>query len=309
MIQPATDRLEQLAQADAAVAPLAWLQLEALRASTEPGWETGIPTLGTSHLLQGAPLLDGLTLGVDPGQVGRLWSRLASASERQNPEGAGRLTSVGDVATFDTLALMEASLIGNEIRLAQCAEQLEVELPFMATLGHLATLPLLQACGRKAEPLLGAVTWQAGYCPVCGAWPTLAELRGLERERWLRCGRCGAGWRFNRQACVFCGNNDHHSQGYLAGDEQRDTRRAETCEQCRGYLKTLAALGAFTPTEVLAQDLASVELDMAALEQGYARPEKPGWTLRTSLEPLPGRADGDDASKGARRHGWTPWRK
>ena len=34
-----------------------------------------------------------------------------------------------------------------------------------------------------------------GYCPICGAWPLLGELRGVELSRFSRCAGCGAGWR------------------------------------------------------------------------------------------------------------------
>src|SRR3989475_10710435 len=59
--------------------------------------------------------------------------------------------------------------------------------------GQMAVLPLLQACGRGLTPEV-PVTWWEGYCPLCGAWPVVAEYTGLERKRQLRCGRCGTGW-------------------------------------------------------------------------------------------------------------------
>jgi FdhE protein len=146
-------------------------------------------------------------------------------------------------------------------------------------------MPLVLAAGRCAAPLIENVTWDAGYCPVCAAWPTLAELRGLSRERWLRCGRCGAGWRFPQQRCAFCATRDHRQIGYLAPEANRESRRAATCDACRGYLKTISTLDASSPAELAYQDLTTLELDVAALERDYARPETPGFPLAVTLQP------------------------
>ena len=54
----------------------------------------------------------------------------------------------------------------------------------------LAVMPLLQALRRRFAPAIDP-RWSEGVCPVCGGWPMLAEQRGLERARRLRCGRCG----------------------------------------------------------------------------------------------------------------------
>ena len=43
--------------------------------------------------------------------------------------------------------------------------------------------------------------WQQGYCPICGGWPLLAELRGIELAQYLRCAACGSGWRSRRMFC------------------------------------------------------------------------------------------------------------
>jgi FdhE protein len=131
---------------------------------------------------------------------------------------------------------------------------------------------------------------------VCGGWPTLAEMRGLEREHWLRCGRCSAGWRYPQIRCVFCGEEEHEQRGYLAAESERESRRAMTCATCHGYLKTFATLAALSAADLLAKDLTSVELDLAALEADYRRPEAPGYRLELRIEPL------------RKRGGWLGWR-
>jgi FdhE protein len=146
--------------------------------------------------------------------------------------------------------------------------------------GSLAALPVLFSC-RRAAP--HAAASQTGSCPVCGAWPTLSESRGLERLRRLRCGRCGADWGFPWLRCPFCGLSDHRRQGALVPAEGGDGRRVETCEGCRGYVKTLPTVSALAPELVPLEDLATVAFDVEAVERGFVRPSTPARALRCEI--------------------------
>ena len=94
MIEQAVSRLDQLARADATVAPLARLQVEALRESTAGGWDDAVPELDGRHLEGGVPLLDGQTVRVDGERVRRLLLRLAKATAREAVDGAANATSI-----------------------------------------------------------------------------------------------------------------------------------------------------------------------------------------------------------------------
>src|SRR2546425_12659635 len=50
----------------------------------------------------------------------------------------------------------------------------------------------------------------------------------------------------------------------------------EVCDICRGYVKTITTLTAIRPDDVLLHDLATLPLDMAALERDYRRPAARG---------------------------------
>ena len=64
----------------------------------------------------------------------------------------------------------------------------------------LLPVPFLQACNRRWASSISE-SWVEGYCPVCGSWPAFAEVRGIERSRYFRCGRCGGEWHA-RALCV-----------------------------------------------------------------------------------------------------------
>ena len=162
------------------------------------------------------------------------------------------------------------------------AATLAVEPSALRVVSAVVATPLLHACRGAWHDRLPH-GWTQGYCPVCGAWPTLAEARGVERSRHLRCGRCGGDWRGDGLGCPFCANADHATLGSLVGDEPRESRKIETCGACGGYLKSIATLGA-TPADALTLvDLDTVELDIAALEHGYVRPDEPGYRVRARV--------------------------
>lgn len=152
--------------------------------------------------------------------------------------------------------------------------------------------PPASPAAQPLAPEPGSEGWSAGYCPCCGAWPTLAVLEGLERSRWLTCGRCGTSWRRPWLWCPYCDNADHRTLGSLQveGDERRGVG---TCEVCRGYLKTVTAL-ALPPLPLIGvEDAATVDLDLVALDAGWARPDPPGFAVEVTLRPSE-----------PRRHGW-----
>ena len=109
--------------------------------------------------------------------------------------------------------------------------------------------------------------------PLCGGWPHLAEQRGLERTRRLRCARCGGDWAQPGVRCPYCGVVGHEARAALVSEQDGEARKVETCSACRGYLKSVSTLRAWAGDEVALIDLATVDLDLVALEREFERPE------------------------------------
>jgi hypothetical protein len=131
--------------------------------------------------------------------------------------------------------------------------------------------------------------WDEGYCPICGAWPTLTEVQGLERAHRWRCGRCGSGWGLAILRCPYCGEGNHQRLGSLTAEDGEARCSVNTCLTCGGYIKTRTTLHAIPACAVILEDLATVDWDLVALEHGYMRPTHTGYPLRVRLVAPPNR--------------------
>jgi FdhE protein len=261
-----------------------WLHLlgEAERALGDAGWHTPLNDEELKGIAPGqAPLLHGQTLKVDAGRVQQLVHGLISAASSPDVAVAGSLRGY-QPSSDDSTRLLAAAVRQDLAEIGVLAGAAGIDRGALTSIAHLAAFPLLQSCGR----LLGdriTPSWMHGYCPICAAWPILAERRGLDRTRRLRCGRCGGAWQVQWYCCTYCGEREHEHLGSLVPEERGERLNVETCSSCRGYVKSVATLQGIPPFELLLQDLETVELDLVALDRGYARPVEPGFILDIRL--------------------------
>ena len=260
-----------------------WLNLYAqtLHAGEDPVWAEAVPTLAPTRSPV-APLLIGATMPLAPRQADAWVRHLLAAAGREEGPQAADLTAAAASDRLDAVALLEASINQDAPRLAALAVVVRVDPDALGAVAQLAALPLLRASARPLAPLVPPA-WNGGCCPVCGAWPAVAESRGLERSHRLRCGRCGSDWGFVALRCPFCGTDEHTQLGSLISETEGEARKVETCGRCRGYIKSVATLRAWTAEEVPLVDLASVDLDLAALDRNFARPTAPAFDLGLRL--------------------------
>jgi FdhE protein len=114
-----------------------------------------------------------------------------------------------------------------------------------------------------------------GRCPFCGGAPGVGCRRGGGEgngaARFLACAQCGLEWAFNRILCPACLEADPHKLPAFTSDAFPAVR-IEACETCRRYVKSLdLSQDARAVPEV--DDLASLALDLWAVEQAFARLE------------------------------------
>lgn len=267
-------RLERLGRDHPEWRPWLGVLGRTLREAANPAWEAALPARPVDST--GArPLLAGAALRLDRA-LARRWVR--ALFDAAVEAGAGTPPTASRPEGAEALAVLEAALRQDGPGLARLARTHGWSPEAFHAVAALAALPLLQALGRRWARHVPP-GWRGGCCPLCGAWPTLAEVRGIERSRRLRCARCGSDWATEPLRCVYCGNHDHARLGRLVEEGGSERRQVDTCAACRGYLKTLATLQVGPGSDVILDDLTTVDLDVAALAQGFARPPGPGCAL------------------------------
>jgi len=133
--------------------------------------------------------------------------------------------------------------------------------PYVETLRELGVAP-----DRRHSPK---------RCPFCGGAPIVGCRRGgSESEgaaRFLACALCGLEWPITRILCPACFESDPHELPSFASPAH-PLARVEACETCRRYVKSIdLSLDARPVPEI--DDLASLALDVWAIEQGFTRLE------------------------------------
>jgi FdhE protein len=259
---------------------------EARREAGRPEWTRFVPALAHSRLA-GRPLLDGAVINVAPRLV-RPWVRrvlmMAAAAWSETKPLAEAITR----GWIDPLVLFEAAVSQDVHRLDGLARFGRDDRSVLRGLAPLIAGPMLQACCRTWADRVPA-GWAHGYCPICGGWPALAEIRGLDGSRHLRCGWCGGDWRIGWLRCPFCGESDHEKLGSLVSPDRLERQTIEVCDGCRGYVKTVTTLTPIEPDHVVLQDLATTVLDVAALERDYRRPAAKGREVAVAVVAEPWR--------------------
>ncbi|MCS0591365.1 formate dehydrogenase accessory protein FdhE [Massilia norwichensis] len=163
--------------------------------------------------------------------------------------------------------------------------------PFVAAALQVAwSMMAAQLDEAWAQPLMTGT-----LCPVCGSHPVASVVRiGGQSQgyRYLHCSVCESEWHMVRVKCSCCEANGKVSyQGLVAHDadpiaenkqaakagkpldkanDPTKVARAETCDDCWTYRKIFNQEHDFH-VEPLADDLASMLLDVLVTEAGYSR--------------------------------------
>jgi FdhE protein len=267
-------QMDNLLTSQPETAPWLGVLSAVLEEAAEPTWDAvAASTVLQAERLPGTPLLAGAHIPIDARLADRWVRRVLALTAEAGPEAVGLHAAAGD-AEFDSRAFLEVAVNADGGRLEALARSLDVDPDALAAVAALAVMPLLQALRRRFGPLEAVdPRWHEGHCPICGGWPHLAEQRGLERTRRLRCARCGGDWVQPGIRCPYCGAIGHESRAALVSEQDGEARKVETCSACRGYLKSVSTLRAWAGDEVALIDLATVDLDLVALEREFERPE------------------------------------
>ncbi len=239
---------------------------------------------------EGIPLLHEEAVYVDVRVAADLFGRLAGiVAEQGEPEARRRaswLAAALDGGRVDLERVIVEAFVQHRDHLHEIALHADVDPDLLQGLALQAVVPLLRGYGARLAPLLERAndgsSWEKGYCPVCGAWPLLGHTGAVRSGGHLRCSACGVSWRTRHAFCPYCGAGGFREMtGVRVEGEQGFTVRA--CGRCLGYLKVRQGFDP-PPAQLLAlDDLASIDLDRAAVERGYRRPASTGFRLELAV--------------------------
>ncbi len=190
-----------------------------------------------------------------------------------------------DLARLAGAVEADPALLEGLLRAAACGPDMGFLEPLARQLGVLLDA-LVFVGGAIASPFLAEAVWRMGQpergprreaddspsCGWCGSPASIARLRRGDGRRILTCGLCGSEWEAVRLACACCGTQERESLGMLRLEEA-DARWLETCEACKGYIKTVDERKLPEGETVLpvVEENATLRLDLLAEREGYIR--------------------------------------
>lgn len=235
------------------------------------------PRYLTTKLQRGIPALHGEPIPLPTAVLGlsarEYCDHLARGGAGDAAAAVGRALDSG---ALDGAALVSACFGRDQRRVRFMAAQHSLSPDIAWLAAELAAAPfahLLQRQALASEAAAHALReWDCGYCPACASWPAIAEAVGGRHT--MRCSFCAQGWEPASYRCIYCGNGGE-SFVTAAPFAEQPGRRLHMCNACGGYLKVLELTEpAEFPLSAI-EDLASMDMDMVAVERKYMRPALP----------------------------------
>ncbi len=206
-----------------------------------------------------------------------LFLTLCRIGKTANPHMAGEVEKIENLLREDKLDLEELlGDAGKGRRSEQVADDLGLDKQVLSFLAYNSIRPSIEAAIEQLRCDLEHESWRECHCPVCGSLPSLNLLKGNEGKRYSLCSYCGFQWRIDRLSCAVCGNGEHVSLSYFSG-EGEEAFRIDLCEKCNHYIKTIDYRKLETSDPAL-EDLATLHLDVLAVEKGYTRAVPALWS-------------------------------
>ena len=184
------------------------------------------------------------------------------------------IASVIDMPSAAASARARIASASGLVRAAMIRSVLEVSVPVEAFAEHAFVAAALQVhfsrlAGRL--PPKGLVPVGDGACPACGSPPTASMVvgwLGAHGARYCGCSLCGTLWNYVRIKCTLCASTKGISYREVEGGP--GIVKAETCSECRGYVKILQQ-DKDPAADIIADDVASLGLDLLMRDAGFRR--------------------------------------
>ncbi|NCT68314.1 MAG: formate dehydrogenase accessory protein FdhE [Rhodanobacteraceae bacterium] len=196
----------------------------------------------------------------------------ALAAERGVPAAVGALATRLRAAPDEWIVLQAAALLGGV-----ASDSLDrAAAPFVMAALQVQWVALARTFTAERVAPLDV----PGVCPLCGSLPVASIVHAqapYQGYRYLHCALCASEWHRVRAQCSQCGNGKQIGYYTLDAADGGPTIaadaaavRAEACDECSSYRK-IVYVEHDAAVEPVADDLASLALDLLLGEQGYHR--------------------------------------
>ncbi|WAC29507.1 formate dehydrogenase accessory protein FdhE [Ancylobacter sp. SL191] len=171
-------------------------------------------------------------------------------------------------------ALTRVRLADGALRAQMVRDVLAHDMPVETLAEHVYVAAALQVHAARLAATLDSkalVPVGDGVCPACGGPPVaslIVEWPNAHGNRYCACSLCSTLWNYVRIRCCACGSTK--GIGYQGIEGGPETIKAETCDECRTYVKVLYQNKDIT-IEPVADDIGSLGLDMMMREGPYRR--------------------------------------
>ena len=170
--------------------------------------------------------------------------------------------------------ILEVFKGSNGTELRQMAEQFlqaderKIKPEWAPFIGAILQMIWMQKVAQLA-PYASSYKGQSTLCPVCGSHPIASVVRVGTRDahRYLVCSLCSSEWYASRARCTNC---ETPKEVNMLGETKESLVQGECCDDCHGYLKIMYQ-SRDPMMEVMADDLASIQIDLALSNEGYQR--------------------------------------
>ncbi|MBN1662751.1 MAG: formate dehydrogenase accessory protein FdhE [Deltaproteobacteria bacterium] len=215
----------------------------------------------------GLPLIDFAADNFDLTESKRYFKELLKIAERRFPDEAKGIVEKIHDGTID----VEKVILGSFDVFVEEGETEEFDeylLDIVDLFAEESLRPALEKVAQKYGDAVSKLSWQEGYCPICGKEPKIGEIKDDDGRRYLFCNQCGYEWHFLRIKCPFCGNEEQQSLAYFTVEDD-ERYRVDVCNECKRYIKIVDFRESKEEPNLDVEDIATLHLDMLANEEGY----------------------------------------
>lgn len=265
-----------------------------------------LPEPQVERVRQGVPLLAGANLRGTAGllrvSAGKLLPLLAKM-EALAPHMPGLAACFlpadgeGEPKEADHEALVEAIAARDSQSVERIAKAEGLDPQVLEFVSGFVATPVIRALAATALPDEGqpfwdeGELWRQGYCPVCGAFPSVgwldrpvvddknAFLAGGGGKKHLHCGLCGSNWKFRRGACPSCGEEGNGVIEIMRESGVSHGERLDWCTKCNTYCPIVDLREREFVPDLDAAALCMMHLDMVAVGKNLSPLKASFWNM------------------------------